>query len=185
MAFDNSMKDLRDRAQGMLFGAAIMAAAALLFCGGCGGTRGYSKEWLYPTNVESVYVEMFENDSFRRGLEFTLTDAVAKRIESETPYKIVSDRDLADTVLSGKITSWSEDVLSYEKQTGRPMQEQADVVAVVTWKNLKTGQLMLDNKSVSNSMTFSEFQNQSFEYASAVAANRLAERVVEQMQNKW
>jgi len=167
--------------------ALILALGVLgITFGGCGKSQqGYSNQFLYPDNVESVYVEMFQNDTFRRGLEYELTDALAKRIEAETPYKIISDRDLADTVISGKIIDWDNDVLAYERQTGRPLEEQAEVVAVVNWKNLKTGQLMISEKRVSDSMTFSEWLNQSFNYASVVAANRLAERIVEQMQTKW
>jgi hypothetical protein len=158
----------------------------LFFFGGCGKSHGgYSNQWLYPTNIESVYVEMFENESFRRGLEYDLTDAVAKRIEAETPYKIVSDRNIADSVISGKIVTINEEVLSMERQTGRPLEEQADVAAVVSWKNLKTGQLLIENVRVRNAMSFSPWLNQGIDYGSAVAANRLAERIVEQMQVKW
>jgi hypothetical protein len=156
------------------------------FLGGCGKSRGgYSNEWLYPTNIQTVYVEMFENETFRRGLEYELTDAVAKRIEAETPYKIISDRDLADSVISGKIVSIDDQILSMERETGRPLEEQASIKAVVNWKNLKTGQLLVENARVSEAMSFSEWLDQGFDYGSTVAANRLAERIVEKMQVKW
>ena len=163
----------------------VVLGGCMLF-GGCGRSRGgYSNDWLYPQNVESVYVEMFQNDSFRRGLEYELTDAIAKRIEAETPYKVISDRDEADTIISGKIVGWDEDVLSFDRQVGRPLEKQAVVSVVVNWKNLKTGQLMLANKSLTDAMTFTPWLDEGFDYASAVAANRLAERIVEQMQVKW
>jgi hypothetical protein len=163
-----------------------MLIAGGILLGGCGRSQGgYSNEWLYPTNVETVYVEMFENETFRRGLEYELTDAVAKRIEAETPYKIISDRDLADSVISGKIVSTRNEVLSMERQTGRPLEEQASLTAVVNWKNLKTGQLLVENVRVSEAMSYTEWLNQGFDYGSTVAANRLAERVVEKMQVKW
>ena len=128
---------------------------------------------------------MFENESFRRGLEYELTDAVAKRIEAETPYKIISDRDIADTVISGKIVAAHEEVLSMERQTGRPLEKQAEVVAVFNWKNLKTGQFLVENAHVREAMSFSPWLNQGFDYGSDVAVNRLAERIVEKMQVKW
>jgi hypothetical protein len=163
-----------------------MLIAGGMLAGGCGKSRGgYSNQWLYPTNIQTVYVEMFENETFRRGLEYELTDAVAKRIEAETPYKIVSDRDIADSVISGKIVSISDQLLSMERQTGRPLEEQASISAVVNWKNLKTGQLVVENARVSEAMSFSEWLDQGFDYGSTVAANRLAERVVEKMQVKW
>jgi hypothetical protein len=147
---------------------------SVMFFAGCGkSVNGYSNDWLYPSNIETVYVEMFDNESFRRGLEYELTDSLAKRIEAETPYKIVSDRDIADSVLS------------MERQTGRPLEQQADVVAVVNWKNLKTGQFLIENISVKEAMSYSFWLQQGYDYGSTVAANRLAERIVEKMQTKW
>ena len=78
----------------------IMIGAGLaVLSGGCG--QGYQNGWLYPQDVKTVYVEMFDSGGFRRGYEFELTDASCKLIESRTPYKIVSDRGRADSVLSG------------------------------------------------------------------------------------
>ena len=152
---------------------------------GCGSLSGYSNESLYPQNVETVCLEMFENESFRRGVEYELSDALAKRIEAQTPYKIVSSLDRADTVISGKITSVTTSVLTAERQTGRALEKEVGVVAVVNWKNLRTGELLIDNVSVDATASFSEWQNQSFDYASTLAANKLAQRIVEQMEKSW
>jgi len=152
---------------------------------GCSGLSGYSNESLYPQSVETVCLEMFENESFRRGVEYELSDALAKRIEAQTPYKIVSSLDRADTVISGKITSVTTSVLTAERQTGRALEKEVGVIAVVNWKNLRTGELLIDNVSVDATASFSEWQNQSFDYASALAANKLAQRIVEQMEKKW
>ena len=114
-----------------------ITAAAVCFClAGCGG---YSNESLNPDEVGTVYVEMFENESFNRGAEYELTDALAKRIEAQTPYKIVSSRDRADTVLSGHIIAVDKSVLTVERQTGRALEIDVEMQAVVSWKNLKTG----------------------------------------------
>jgi hypothetical protein len=156
----------------------------LVFCG-CAETGGYSNESLFTEEVSSVYVKMFENRSFRRGVEYDLTDALAKRIEAETPYKIISSVDRADTVLSGQIMRIGETVLSAERRVGRPMEKEVQVQAVVNWKNLKTGELLIDDQSVSASASYSEWQNQGFRYASALAANKLAQRIVELMEEEW
>jgi hypothetical protein len=167
----------------LILGGVVLS---VMFFAGCGkSVNGYSNDWLYPSNIETVYVEMFDNESFRRGLEYELTDSLAKRIEAETPYKIVSDRDIADSVISGKVVSLTNKVLSMERQTGRPLEQQADVVAVVNWKNLKTGQFLIENISVKEAMSYSFWLQQGYDYGSTVAANRLAERIVEKMQTKW
>jgi len=162
-------------------------ALVLFILGFCGCTEmsGYSNESLFPEDVGSVYVEMFDNQSFRRGVEYELTDALAKRIEAETPYKVISSRDRADTVISGQIVQVSESVLSSERQTGRALEKEVELRAVVDWKNLKTGELLIANRSVSASASYSEWQKQGFSYASTLAANNLARRIVELMEKKW
>jgi hypothetical protein len=146
---------------------------------------GYSNESLFPENVNSVYVKMFDNRSFRRGVEYELTDALAKCIEAETPYKIISNRNRADTVISGQIVQISESVLTAERETGRALEREVQLWAVVNWKNLKTGELLIDNRSVSASATYSEWQNQGFSYASTLAANNLSRKIVELMEKQW
>ena len=152
---------------------------------GCTGSGGYSSQSLFPEDITSVYVEMFDNQSFYRGVEFELTDALAKRIEAQTPYKIISNRNKADTIISGQITNIDESVLTTERETGRALEKEIQLQAVVRWKNLKTGQLLIDNSTVSASATYSEWQNQGFNYASTLAANNLAKKIVEQMEIKW
>lgn len=168
--------------------AFVSIAVCIAFCGcadlGSEG-NGYSNDSLFPENVSTVYVEMFDNASFRRGVEYELTDALAKRIETCTPYKIVSSRDRADTVISGKIISVGFSVLSAERETGRALENQLQVRAVVNWKNLETGRLFIDNRTVTASASFSQWQNQGFGYASAIAANNLAEKIVESMEKQW
>ena len=146
---------------------------------------GYSNKSLYPKDVATVYVEMFDNQSFRRGIEFELTDALAKRIESQTPYKIISNRDKADTVISGQIMQAKESVLTTERQIGRALEKNVELKAVVNWKNLRTGELLIDNKTVTASASYSEWQSQSFAYGSTLAANSLAVKIVEMMESRW
>ncbi len=162
----------------------VITVSFLILCG-CEKMSGYSNQSLFEENITSVYVEMFDNQSFQRGIEYELTDALAKRIEAETPYKVISSRNRADTVITGQITSAEKSLLSSERQTGRPMEKQTDLTAVVSWKNLKTGQLIIDNASVSASASYSEWQKQSARYAAALTANKLAEKIVELMEKEW
>ncbi len=160
----------------------LSSVFCLLSLAGC---AGYHNTSLYPKDVATVYVEMFDNQSFRRGIEYELTDALAKRIESQTPYKIVSNRDKADTVISGQIVQVKESVLTTERQIGRALEKNIELRAVVSWKNLRTGELLVDNKTAVASASYSEWQSQSFAYGSTLAANSLAVRIVELMESKW
>jgi hypothetical protein len=161
----------------------LATAGGLL--GGCAGASGYTNASLFPSDIATVYLEMFDNRSFRRGAEYTLTDALAKRIEAQTPYKIVSDRDRADSVMSGQLVAIGEGLLTINRQTARALEKEVSMTAVVNWKNLKTGRLMLNNQTVTATASFSEIQGQDFTYASAVAANNLATNIVQVMENPW
>jgi len=160
----------------------ISVCSLSVLLNGCGG---YSSESLYPDDVTTVYVEMFDSRSFRRGVEYELTNAIAKRIETNTQYKVVSSRDRADTILSGQIENIEQSVLTSERQTGRAIEKDIELKAVVSWKNLKTGKLLLDNMSVNSRASFSEWQSQGFDYGATLAANILAERIVELMEKQW
>ena len=159
-------------------------ASCLGLCG-CAELAGYSNEPLFPQDVSSVCLDMFDNRTFRRGVEYELSDALAKRIELETPYKIVSDADRADTVMSGQILSMWELPLSTDREIGTVLEREVELRAVVNWKNLKTGQLMIDHQLVSASASYSTYQKQDFKYASTLAANNLARKIVELMEGKW
>jgi hypothetical protein len=155
---------------------------AVLTLAGC---AGYSNRSLFPQDVNSVYIEMFDNRTFRRGVEYTLSDALAKRIESDTPYRIVSDKDRTDSVISGQLVGINESILTLERETGRALEKEVILSAVVNWKDLKTGRLMINNQTVTAAANYSDFLNQDFTYASSVAANNLAQKIVEVMENNW
>jgi len=160
-----------------------IALVPLLY--GCDFLKGYSNQSLFPNDVESVFLKMFDNQTFRRGVEFELSSALSKRIETETPYKIVSSSDRADTVMSGQIISLGELVITTERETGRVLEKEVEISAVVNWKNLKTGELLIDNRIISSSASYSEYQKQDFQYGSSLAANNLAAKIVELMESKW
>jgi len=167
--------------------ALLLAAGALAASGlaGCAEPAGYSNRSLYPSDIRSVCLEMFDNRSFRRGVEYTLSDALAKRIETMTPYKIVSSRDRADSVISGQLISIYESSLTVERELARPLEKEVVLTATVNWKNLNTGQLMINSRTVTATASYSDFQNQDFTYASALAANKLAQKIVELMETNW
>jgi hypothetical protein len=159
----------------------MVLTGSLCFC----GCAGYSKEPVFREDISTVYVEMFNNTTFQRGIEYELTDALAKRIESQTPYKIVTDRNRADSIISGKVTGLGESVYSVEQESGRALEKGVNLTAVVSWKDLKTGEMLIDNKEVIASSSYSEWQNQGLGYASSLAANRAAEKIAEMMEIEW
>ncbi len=155
-----------------------------LTAAGC-SLEGYSNSALYPEDVSSVCVRMFDNRTFWRDMEYDLTDALSKRIEAKTPYKIISNDDLADTVISGKITEVQKSLLIRDRDEGSALQNEVLIQAVVSWKNLRTGELLIDSQSITATAQYSEPMNQSVGYATNLAANKLAERIIELMETRW
>jgi hypothetical protein len=166
----------------LIFIMLTVASATLLPMAGCGG--GYQNSWLYPDQVQTVYVEMFDTTSFRRGHEYVLTDAICKRLEAQTPYKIVSDRNLADSILSGQLGIQSS-VLATDRYSAKPIEQETLVNVRVTWKDLKTGRLLIDGEKVYASSSYSAPMGQTFEYSIDRAVNKVAVRVVELMETPW
>jgi hypothetical protein len=180
-----SMPDIQDCRMSLSSRVGLWLCLFCLGLSGCEGMFGYSNESLFPENVNSVCLKMFDNQSFRRGVEYDLSNALSKRIEVDTPYKIISNVDRADTVLSGQIVSISEIALSADREIGSVLEKEVELRAIVDWKNLKTGQLLIDHQEVLASASYSPYQMQDFKYASSVAANNLAQKIVELMERRW
>jgi hypothetical protein len=160
------------------FSLAILAAAV---SGGC----GYSTERPFPSHIETVCVEMLESRVFWRDLEFELTEALVKRIELDTPYRI-ADRKVADSVLSGEITGIEQRVLGRDFDSGLP-REQAVIIGLrYRWKDLRTGEILVEHPNMVYNATYLPSVGESFETGGMVRGlDGLAEQIVESMETTW
>jgi hypothetical protein len=71
---------------------------------------GYATAPQYPAHIRTVRVPIFKNETFVRGIEFELTEAVVKHIEAKTPWKVVHHEG-ADAELTGKIINVAKRVI--------------------------------------------------------------------------
>ncbi|MBM4077483.1 MAG: hypothetical protein FJ267_17795, partial [Planctomycetes bacterium] len=101
---------------------------------GCGYVVGNG----FNPDVRTVSVPMFENETFRRGIEAQLTEAVQKEIQQRTPYRLAKGLD-ADTRLTGRIVRTRKDVLG-ENRFDDPRELQVSLMIVTKWENLRTGE---------------------------------------------
>jgi hypothetical protein len=60
-----------------------------------------------PDRPSTVYVPIFESQSFSRAERLQLTEQLIKAIEQRTPYKVVGSPDDADLVVEGTIIAGS------------------------------------------------------------------------------
>jgi len=117
-----------------------LALGVLAGCAGDGhfSLFGYTTAPPYDESIRTVYVPIFENRDFRRGLEFELTKAVVREIEGKTPYKVVNCRDQADTELSGKIVNRRKALINFN-QVGEVREAEVALVVELQWRDLRPG----------------------------------------------
>jgi hypothetical protein len=123
--------------------ASFLLLATCLLLPACGADGhfsilGYTTVPTYDCSIRTVYVPIFQNVTFRRGLEFDLTRAVIREIEAKTPYKTTSSRSCADTELLGKITSSLKRVINYN-QVGEVREAETNIGVELVWRDLRAG----------------------------------------------
>ena len=170
-----------------------MAAIALLSCmllGGCAGYRMGTAS-LYPPDIHTVYVPIFESESFRRNLGERLTEAVVKEIESKTPFKVVNSPN-ADSILTGRLTTETKRLL-IEGPTREGREVQLDFRVDVNWIDRK-GEIVQPMQSVpvpSSIVSIGQTSDivpevgQSIATGQQQAIQRVAEQIVSLMEAPW
>jgi hypothetical protein len=165
----------------------------LLAAGGLAGcsddpSQGYSVASQYRSGISSVAVPIWDRgpDVYRRGLEKRITEAVIKRIELNTPYKVTT-RDVADTELTGKLTQISQQVMNVDPDTGAARELEMTLTVSFTWRDLRSGKTLAHRKSFSAAGNYIPQAplGEDFFQGSEDVINRLAERIVEQMEAPW
>ncbi len=167
------------RRAGTTLGVVLVAVAGMALAG-C----GYTARSIYPTDIATVAVPVFKNTTFRRNLEFELTEAIDKNIEARTPYKI-SGESHADSILTGKIVSVQENVLTNRLQNNLPQETQVTIVVNFTWKDTRTGKVLVRRVNFARSSTTVPQIGQRLADAENAAIDSLARSIVDEMQMPW
>lgn len=166
--------------------------AATLFLAGCAplSTYRYGNDSLYPQDIHTVYVPMFESDSFRPHLGQWLTEAVAKEIELKTDYKLVGTPG-ADSVLSGRITSDTKRVV-VENRNDDPRETEYNIQVQVVWAR-RDGGILIDRAvplppailEIGQSASVVPEYGESIATGQQEAIQKLAEQIVAMMEAPW
>lgn len=158
----------------------LLLASCFPLLSGC----GYSSKTLYNKSVRTISVPIFENKTFRREWEMRLTEALCKNIEARTPFKLTAAKN-ADTQLSGTITDIQENVLTNRFSTSLPRETQVTVIVDFTWKDIRSGRVLVERKSFNRSATEIPQLNERADDAEQLAVERLASAIVDQLQSDW
>jgi hypothetical protein len=160
-------------------------ATILAWCGfvamvaGC----GYSARPMTREGVRTVYVPIFENRTFRRGLEFDLTREVVDKINQKTQLKI-AEKDAADTLLRGEIVEVRQREI-VRNEPLKPEEVRVVVYASVTWVDRRTNQVLMKRQNVQSPAEYIVSRRQDFTSASKEAMSDLAEKIVNLMEEAW
>ena len=171
----------------VVFGLSLLLAMLLAGC----ATYQVGNGTLYPPHIRTVYVPVFESDSYRRGLGERLTEAVMKEIEAKSPYKVVGTPN-ADSVLTGRITGETKRVL-VEDAFDNPRESEVGLQVQVCWSDRRGDQIQPiqpmplpeELALVGGTATFIPEAGQSVAVAHQQAIQRLAEQIVAMMESPW
>lgn len=164
-----------------------MCAVCWLATSGCGYRMGAP----YAAEVRTVHVPTFTTDSFRRGFELQLTEAVHKQIQLRTPYRLAKEPG-ADTRLTGRVVSISKRVENQTKYDD-PRELEMQYGIEIKWEDVRTGQPLAERSmalpgnvvQLLTDVSFAPETGQSLAVAQQQAADQLARQIVGMMETPW
>jgi hypothetical protein len=171
-----------------------MVAGVLLVAGGC-ATYRVGNASLYAPNVRTIYVPIFESDSYRTtpaiDVGERLTEVVCKEIEKRTPFKVVGSEAAADSVLTGRIVADTKRMV-VESPTDQSRMVEMNYQLLVTWADrggsvIASGEVPLPAATVDVGQAAAlvpEF-GRSVVSTQQEALVRLAQQVVGLMEEPW
>lgn len=169
----------------------VLGLAGLLpFLCGCTDdpTKGYTLRSPHRGGIRTVAVPIWTRGKgvYRRELEMRSTQAIVKRIELDTPYK-VTRKARADTLLAGTIDLVEQRILSMNPDTGMPRELELTLHVSFKWTDLRSGKALVERSNFRVAGTYipSAPFSEDFFHGSEDVVSRLARRVVEQMEADW
>lgn len=164
---------------------ALLAALAPAACS-TSPDQGYALGSPYPAKYRSVALPVFRNQSFMRGFEFDLAEALVKQVEQSTPYKVASEAS-ADTALRGTIVSIDLVPLSKDPTTGLANEMMVRMRVNYEWVDLRSGERIAAMEGLESSALFvpSYPAREPIELGRFAAVEGLARDLVAGMQSHW
>lgn len=165
----------------------VLILLCLLTSSGCGYVVGSP----YGPEVRTVHVPNFTSETFRRGYELRLTEAVHKQVQTRTPFRLVKEPG-ADTVLRGHILSLDKRNVNQSRYDD-PRELELTMAVEVVWEDLRNGQILAQRQIHIDARTaqalaitsFAPESGQSLATATQDAVDQLAREIVGLMEIPW
>lgn len=97
--------------------AILLTAFVAVALGACGGEGGYAMTSPYRTDIQTVAIPIFRNDTFEPYIEEALTKALIAEVHRSTPWRVTSS-DHAQAVITGAVTGVTMRKLSTQDRSG-------------------------------------------------------------------
>jgi RNase P/RNase MRP subunit p29 len=116
-------------------------ACMILLASGCGySTAGHAD--LVPKTIHTIAIPAFTNATTRYKLTDQLPEAIAREFISRTRYRIVSDPNTADMVLSGAVLTYTSFPTVIDPTTGRASTVEVHVIMRLNLVERATGKTL-------------------------------------------
>ncbi|MFK8112918.1 MAG: LPS assembly lipoprotein LptE [Rubripirellula sp.] len=170
--------------------ASLPLLILLAVTSGCAAYQ-FGSATMFRPGIRTVHVPVVRNDTFRHDLGERLSAALIREIESRTPYKVTGDPN-ADSTLTCRVVNETKSVLT-ETDTDDPRALDAAVGVRATWTG-RGGELLMQNSVVPTGDLAIDFgqdarfvpeAGQSIDTATQMAIEKLAARIVSQMEIRW
>jgi hypothetical protein len=161
---------------------ALGAVCLGLLLAGC----GYSIRPPFDPGIRTVYVPIFRSFTYKRDLNYQLTDLVQQKIRQRTTFKVVGSPEGADATLEG-IVKYIDKNSTVESPNNLPRQVTGTLQVEVRF---------IDNRRIDNkkdyppnlfqeSVTYYPELGETTELGFYKAFDRLADQIVSAMESPW
>ena len=159
-----------------LFRQLICVAFVFVLVSGC----GYSQKSLIDRKINTIYISIFENNTFVRGIEFDIAKAVKDEIMSRTSLRIVQ-KDSADVIMTGEIGGSAQAALSQSRDN--IVESSVSISASVTLLDTRTGRTM--GGGAGGGAAFIVDRGENVQSATEEAIANLARVLVDNLEEEW
>jgi hypothetical protein len=159
-----------------IFARLLVGLCLLSMLNGC----GYSSSTLLREDVRSVAIPVFNNKTWRHGLEVELTQEVVEEIKRRTSLRIASAGS-AETILRGALVGYEEDVVTKSEEDVILLKRVA-VEVQFQWVDARTGRALAKKSTLTEVRTLSTARSE--QLVSSIFRD-VAESMVEKMERDW
>lgn len=149
-------------------------------------TTGYSTKSIFSEDYKTIAVPIIENTTYSREIGFMLTQALITEIEARTPYKVTSET-VADSLLTGRITSVELTSLSQNESTGLDEEVVVGVTVEFEWMDLETDRTIVRRSNFEGAGLFvpTPPSGEVIQIGQIAVVQQLASDMVDEMQAVW